>query len=59
MVEELLWMLRGETNSKKLEEKGINIWKLNATREFLDGRGLRNREVGDLGPVVILFRIIY
>ena len=32
VVEELLWMLRGETNSKKLEEKGVNIWKLNATR---------------------------
>lgn len=27
VVEELLWFLRGETNSRTLEEKGVNIWK--------------------------------
>ncbi len=27
VVEELLWFLRGETNSHVLEEKGVNIWR--------------------------------
>ena len=27
VVEELLWFLRGETNSKTLESEGVNIWK--------------------------------
>lgn len=29
IVEELLFFIRGETNSKILEEKGVNIWKAN------------------------------
>lgn len=48
IVEELLWMIRGETNSKLLEEKGINIWKGNTSREFLDKRGLNYPE-GEIG----------
>ena len=28
VVEELLWFIRGETDSKKLEVKGVNNWKL-------------------------------
>jgi len=31
--------------------KDIHIWDGNGSREFLDGRGLSHREVGDLGPV--------
>ena len=34
VVEELLSFLRGETDTKKLEAKGVNIWKGNTTREF-------------------------
>ena len=33
------------------QDKGIKIWDGNASREFLDSRGLTSREVGDLGPV--------
>lgn len=35
VYEELFWFLQGKTNSKELEEKGINIWKEwgNAERE--------------------------
>lgn len=51
VVEELLWMLRGSTDSKELSAKGIRIWDANGSREFLDGRGLAHRQVGDLGPV--------
>ena len=50
IVEELLWFLRGDTDSKILENKNINIWKPNTTREFLDGRGLTYQE-GDIGPM--------
>lgn len=35
VVEELLFFLRGETNTKKLEAKGVNIWKGNTTPDFL------------------------
>ncbi len=51
IVEELLWFLRGSTNSKELEEKGINIWKGNSSREFLDSVGLSHYEEGYLGPI--------
>lgn len=40
VVEELLWFIRGDTDSKLLEAKGIKIWKGNTTRKFLDSRGL-------------------
>jgi dihydrofolate reductase/thymidylate synthase len=51
VVEELLWFVRGDTNAKHLHDKDIKIWDGNASREFLDKRGLREREEWDLGPV--------
>lgn len=51
IVCELLWMIRGQTDSKILEKQGINIWKANGSRSFLDSRGLFNNRDGDLGPV--------
>eukprot|EP00971_Amphidinium_carterae_P110859 2196163-Amphidinium_carterae.1 len=51
VLEELLWFVRGDTNGKHLADKGVKIWDANGSREFLDGRGLHEREVGDLGPV--------
>lgn len=47
--EETMFFLRGETNTKLLEEKKINIWKGNTTREFLDNRGLNHLPSGSLG----------
>lgn len=49
VFEELTWFLRGETDSKILERRGVNIWKGNTSRQFLDSRGLDYPE-GILGP---------
>jgi thymidylate synthase len=51
IVEELLWFLRGSVNSKELEEKGINIWKGNSSREYLDSNGFTDYPEGYLGPI--------
>ena len=51
VVEELLWFLRGSVNSKELEEKGVNIWKGNSNRDFLDANGFYEYEEGYLGPI--------
>jgi thymidylate synthase len=50
VVEELLWFLRGSTNAKELDDRGVKIWNGNTTREFLDSRGLQHYEEGDIGP---------
>ena len=51
IIHELLFFIRGQTDSKILEKENVNIWKWNTTREFLDNRGLNDYEVGDLGPM--------
>jgi len=51
VAEELLWFISGKTNANDLAEKKIHIWDGNGSREFLDSRGLKDREEGDLGPV--------
>lgn len=43
------WMMKGCTDSTWLEDRGVNIWTGNTTREFLDGRGLQHLPVGDVG----------
>jgi thymidylate synthase len=47
--EETMFFLRGETQTKLLEDKKINIWKGNTSREFLDKRGLGHLPEGDMG----------
>jgi thymidylate synthase len=51
IIEELLFFIRGNTNTKLLEEKGVNIWKGNTSREFLDKRGLNHYPEGEMGPM--------
>ena len=50
VVEELLFFLRGQTNTKILENNKINIWKGNTSKEFLESRNLPYEE-GDMGPM--------
>lgn len=51
VAKELLWFISGSTDSKELAKTGVRIWDANGSREFLDSRGLKDREVGDLGPI--------
>ncbi|XP_075903506.1 thymidylate synthase [Nelusetta ayraudi] len=51
ILAELLWFIKGSTNSKELSQKGVKIWDANGSRDFLDNLGFTDREEGDLGPV--------
>ena len=48
IFEELIWFLKGDTDSKILEEKKVNIWKKNSSKEFLELMNL-DYEEGDIG----------
>ncbi len=50
IVEELLFFIRGDIDTKKLEEKKINIWKGNTNSEFLKKLNLEYEE-GIMGPM--------
>jgi thymidylate synthase len=50
IIEELLFFIRGDTDTNKLMEQGINIWKGNTTRDFLDKMKLPYKE-GMMGPM--------
>jgi thymidylate synthase len=49
IFEELMFFIRGKTQTKELEAKGVNIWKGNTSREYLDSRGLNDLADGDMG----------
>ena len=51
IVEELLWFLRGETDNRILQSKGVHIWDGNTSRDFLDENGLDYLEEGDGGKI--------
>ena len=51
IVEELLWFLKGHTDAKELQAKGVHIWDGNSTREFLDRNGLHDYPEGVCGPI--------
>ena len=49
IVEELLLYISGKTDNGILNDKKINIWDGNTTREFLDKRGLSHYPENDMG----------
>lgn len=49
-IEELLWFMRGDTDVKILQRRGVKIWDGNTSREFLDSKGLTHYDEGILGP---------
>lgn len=51
VLEELFLFLQGLTDTKILENKGVNIWKGNTSREFLDKIGKSERDEGIMGPM--------
>ena len=50
-LRELLWFIGGKTDNKILLKKNVKIWSGNASREFLNSRGLYHLEENDLGPI--------
>jgi len=50
-LKELLWFIKGETNTKILKDQGVHIWDANTSREFLDSRGLKLYPEGIAGPI--------
>ena len=50
-LRELLWFIRGQTSNEILKKQNVHIWDGNASREFLDSRGLTNLKENDLGPI--------
>jgi thymidylate synthase len=51
IVRELMFFIRGDTDTKKLEQMNINIWKFNTDRKFLDENGFPDRKEGQMGPM--------
>jgi dihydrofolate reductase/thymidylate synthase len=51
VFEELIWFIRGDIDSKLLERKGVNIWKGNTTREYLNSIELNDLPEGNCGCV--------
>lgn len=49
-LKELLWFIRGDTNTKHLQEQNVHIWDGNSSRPFLDSQGLTLYPEGMIGP---------
>jgi len=51
VVEELLWFIKGSTDSLLLSNKKVHIWDGHSSRQYLDSIGKHERVVGDCGPI--------
>ena len=49
-LKELLWFIRGETDTSLLQQQGVHIWDKNTSKEFLNSRGLPLLREGLIGP---------
>ena len=50
-LRELFWFIKGSTDNTELQKKNVKIWNHNASRQFLDSRGLNHLQENDLGPI--------
>lgn len=50
VFEELMWILRGQSDTTVLQKKNVHIWDGNSSRSFLDSRGLKDYKEGEIGP---------
>ena len=50
-LKELLWFIRGETDSKKLQRENVHIWDENDSKDFKKNIGLSHYPEGILGPI--------
>lgn len=50
-LKELLWFVRGDTDNKLLNSQGVHIWDANASKEFMESRGISHYPEGHLGPI--------
>ena len=50
-AKELFWFLSGSTDNGVLQKQGVHIWDGNATRDYLDSRGLTDYPENELGPI--------
>ena len=50
-LKELLWFVKGQTSNKILNDQNVKIWNGNASKAFLQTRGLGHYNDGDLGPL--------
>ena len=49
IFEELMFILRGQTNNKILIDKNVNIWTANTTQEFLNNNNVGHLKENDMG----------
>ena len=52
-LRELFWFIKGSTSNEELQII-MKIWNANASRDFLDSRGLTHLRENDLGPVMVI-----
>jgi thymidylate synthase len=50
-LKELLWFISGKTNNTFLNNQNVHIWDANASKDYLDSRGLWYYQDGELGPI--------
>ena len=50
-LKELLWFIKGETDNNILQEQNVHIWDGNASKEFMESRGLGHYKEGMMGSI--------